>query len=144
MSKAWTQIFLYPIHIEMSICAINTTLLTDGEDDIAKQTETITDSIKQCIAFQGERDHIYLKSLNMNYKNQCFSFFFLLLCIFPTYKEAANVNWIRSMFPSSISPCSLNPHVITSVELIAMVSHGLNIIKERMVQTTSNLFIDSN
>lgn len=71
MSKAWTQIFLYPIHIEMSICAINTTLLTDGEDDIAKQTETINDSIKQCIAFQGEGDHIYLKSLN-----QCFSFFF--------------------------------------------------------------------
>lgn len=79
----------------MSICAIDTVLLTDGEDDIAKQPETINASIKQCVVFQGlqftcfifvevisskrmnnsfarcfaqgkrERDHIYLKSLNM-------------------------------------------------------------------------------
>lgn len=53
MSKAWTQIFLYPPHREMSICAIDTMLLTDGEDSIAKHPKTINASIKQCVAFQG-------------------------------------------------------------------------------------------
>lgn len=51
MFKAWTQIFLYPPHREMNICAIDTMLLTDGEDGIAKHPETINACIKQCVAF---------------------------------------------------------------------------------------------
>ena len=147
-------------------------LLTDGEDGIAKQPETINASIKQCVAFQGlqftcfffflklyppkgwtiilpdalpkgkERDHIYLKSLNMRIIK--ISGFFFLLCIFPMHREVANLKWIRSVFPPCPSP--LNQHIVISVELIAMVGHSLNIItlKKWTVQIHSNLFIGSN
>lgn len=37
----------------MNICAIDTTLLTDGEDGIAEELETTNASIKQRVAFRG-------------------------------------------------------------------------------------------